>query len=104
MTDRLQESFDTMLSNWNRMQASDLDEAGDDADRFQTSFYRFIDELRDYLHTLSQRPQTLVAALALPEITALSDQLPAPLLLNFETELELIVEQITREEDKHFDT
>jgi hypothetical protein len=25
-------------------------------------------------------------------------------LLNFETELELIVEQITREEDKHFDT
>ncbi|MGZ4112677.1 MAG: hypothetical protein ACXVP5_09610 [Tumebacillaceae bacterium] len=103
MGEQVTQSLNTMLENWRLMQSSDMDSASDDANRFEGSFYAFIDEFRAWLLGLDTKPQSLDDALAMPEIEAITDQLPAPLLLNFETELELILEGITREEDKHFD-
>jgi hypothetical protein len=97
------EAFKEMLENWSAMQRSDMDSAGDDADRFQDSFYRFIDELKEWIEQLTDQPRDLGAALAMPEIDAFVEQLPGPLYLNFETELELILEGITRTEDERYD-
>jgi hypothetical protein len=103
LTDKVTESLNTMLENWRLMQSSDMDSAGDDADRFERSFYEFIDEFREWFTTLENKPTVLDDALAMPEVEAITDQLPAPLLLNFETELELILEGITRDEDEKYD-
>jgi len=97
------EAFETMLANWQLMSRSDMDSAGDDADRFQDSFYQFIEEVKEWLEGLADKPRDLGAALAMPEIDAFVEQLPAPLYLNFETELELILEGITRTEDARYD-
>ncbi|ASS74326.1 hypothetical protein CIG75_04565 [Tumebacillus algifaecis] len=103
MIDKIQAAYDEMIANWNTMQSSDMDSAGDDADRFQSSFYRFIEELQEWLVTAEPKPRTVDAAMALPWLAELYEELPAPLMLNFETELELIVEGITREEDARYD-
>lgn len=103
MTDKVTESFHAMLENWRLMQSSDLDSAGDDADRFESSFYEFIDEFREWFTSLDKKPSVLDDVMAMPEVEAITDQLPAPLLLNFETELELILEGITRDEDEKYD-
>ena len=96
----MQEAFEEMIRNWNRMGSSDMDEAGDAADRFERSFYLFIDEVKDWFAQRGTKPQSLDEALALPEMEAFAEELPGPLLLNFETELELIVEGLVREEDE----
>jgi hypothetical protein len=100
---RVREACDEMIDNWNGMGRSDMDAAGDAADRFQNSFYRFVDELREWLDQQPARPQSLGEALGLPAIAELADELPGPLLLNFETELELIVEGMEREEEEKYD-
>lgn len=97
----MQEAFQEMVQNWNRMGSThDMDEAGDAADRFERSFYAFIEEVKAWVDALEKKPQSLDEALALPEIEAFSEELPGPLLLNFETELELIVEGLSRETDE----
>ena len=103
MNESVRETFSEMIGNWNRMQASDMDDAGDDADRFQRSFYEFVDELKVWFESRTQRPQSVDAAMALPEVEALLDELPGPLHLNLETELELIVEGLNREDDAVYD-
>ncbi|TCP58296.1 hypothetical protein EV586_102750 [Tumebacillus sp. BK434] len=103
MWDKVKAAYDEMITNWNLMQSSDLDSAGDDADRFQTSFYTFVDEMKEWLEAREQKPRTTDEALALPEVAELYEELPGPLMLNFETELELIVEGITREDDARYD-
>lgn len=103
MKKEVTEAFETMLANWSAMQRSDMDSAGDDADRFQDSFYQFIEEFKEWFTGLEDRPTDLGAALAMPEIDAFVEQLPGPLHLNFETELELILEGITRTEEERYD-
>jgi len=95
----MQQSLSDMLGNWERMQTSELDEAGEAADRFQTSFYAFIDCFRDWFEAMSDKPSTFDAAREVPEISTIIAQLPIQLQLNFDTELELIVEGSMRDED-----
>jgi hypothetical protein len=99
----MQEAFDTMQENWRTMQSSDFDSAAEDAERFEGSFYKFIEAVQAWIHSLEDMPRDLDALLALPELQAYADELPAPLMLNFETELELILEGITREQDEKYD-
>lgn len=102
MDDRLAEALATMNSNWEAMGRADFDDAEDAADRFENSFYRFIDEFRRFVNTLKPRPATLEQLLALDPCTEIMDRLPAPLLLNFETEAELIIDGLERiDEDKY---
>ncbi|MBL0387738.1 hypothetical protein JJB07_13945 [Tumebacillus sp. ITR2] len=103
MTHEMQETFDAMQENWRMMQSSDFDSAAEDAERFEGSFYKFIDAVRDWIEAMEQKPESLEKLLAMPELQPFSDELPAPLLLNFETELELIMEGITREQEEKYD-
>jgi hypothetical protein len=103
VTPQVREAFNEMIDNWNGMGRSDMDGAGEAADRFQNSFYHFVDELREWLGEQEKKPQSLDQALEIPAIRELADELPGPLLLNFETELELIVEGLQREEEEKYD-
>ncbi|PWK14338.1 hypothetical protein [Tumebacillus permanentifrigoris] len=100
----MQAAFATMQENWQRMQSSDFDNAAEDAERFEGSFYKFTEAVQAWIKSLEEpKPHDLAAVLELPEIQAFSDELPTPLMLNFETELELMMEGITREPDEKYE-
>jgi len=99
----MKKAFRTMLENWNRMKGSSEEEAEEHADQFQRSFYVFVDEMRSWFGQLPEKPKSLEEAKQLTELRELMERLPAELELNFETELELIVEGQTREEDARYD-
>lgn len=93
----------TVLANWDKMKKSHEDDAGDDADQFEASFYEWIEKLRSWFNQLEQKPATFDEALRLPDVEQITDLLPIELMLNFETELELIVEGQARIEDERYD-
>lgn len=95
----VQRGLAEVLSLWRTMQSSDLEDAGADADRFQTAFYRFVDTVQGWVSGLNRRPEDVEAARNLPEIAELFDALPGPLQLPFETELEGILAGQTRRVD-----
>ncbi|MGO0059641.1 hypothetical protein ACTID9_06465 [Brevibacillus fluminis] len=99
----IMDGLEIVLANWNRMQSSEMDEAGDDAEQFEASFYRWIDQLRTWYHSLAHKPADVDEALAIPEIAAITERLPTTLYLNFETELELIIEGQERDDDARYD-
>ncbi|MGB8955303.1 MAG: hypothetical protein WCC10_08010 [Tumebacillaceae bacterium] len=103
LNEQAQEALNEVVKNWRAMQSSDMDSAGDDADRFERSFYLFVDELRAWMEALEQKPKTLDQALQMPEIEAVFEELDAPLHLNLETELEVIVQGLVREEEVKYD-
>ena len=103
MDTELEKAFQTMLDNWNRMKRSEEEDAEEDADQFQTSFYKLMEALRTWFGQRQDQPESLDEALQLEAISRLVDRLPGELLLNFETELELIVEGQQREEDARYD-
>ncbi|MDF2683674.1 MAG: hypothetical protein K0R47_4864 [Brevibacillus sp.] len=99
----LEKALQTVLANWERMKKSHEDDAADDADQFEASFYSWMEKLREWFEQLEHKPATLEAALRLPDVEEVTDLLPIELMLNFETELELIVEGQTRMEDERYD-
>ncbi len=104
--DKVIESLDIMLDNWKRMQAGTMDDPdgnADNAEIFETNFYRFIDLFRVWFESLDKKPETLEAALEVKEIDGIIELLPAPLYLPFETELDLIVEGKNRTSDEKYD-
>ncbi|MBD0378835.1 hypothetical protein [Paenibacillus sedimenti] len=102
MNSAIEQAFNIMLRNWNSMSGTDNDEAEENANEFEASFYIFIEAVREWVYGLEQQPQTLEEMMGLPGMQILLDQLPAPLHLNFETEAELIIENIIRiDEDKY---
>jgi hypothetical protein len=99
---KVKQALDATLINWNAMSESDNDDAESTANEFEASFYSFIEAVREWVSGLDQRPQSLEEFLVLPMIQDVLDRLPAPLYLNFETEAELILENISRiDEDKY---
>ncbi|MBE1442464.1 hypothetical protein [Paenibacillus sp. OAS669] len=103
MKDIVTKELDTALSHWNAMSRSDQEEAEEMANAFEAAFYRFIDALREWVYALNPRPQTLDELLEMPFIRDITDRLPAPLYLNFETEAELIMENRSRIDDEKYD-
>jgi len=102
MTNDVKRTFQDTLKLWEAMSSADHTEAEVAAERFEAAFYKMMDLLRSWYHQLPEPPRTLEGFLALPLIAELTDQLPAPLLLNFETEAELIVDHLVRiDEDKY---
>jgi hypothetical protein len=98
----IKQALETTLRNWNSMSGSDNDEAESTANEFESSFYLFIDAVREWTYGLDQQPQTLDEFLGLPMIQEILNLLPGPLYLNFETEAELIVDNKRRiDEDKY---
>jgi hypothetical protein len=96
-------ALEMTLDCWNRMQSSGIEQAEEAANAFESQFYRFIDELSAWFKALPRKPSTLEEALNLQPLPLLAGRLPAPLLLNFETELELMVDGIERVDDEKYD-
>jgi len=84
--------LEVTLEDWEMMKKTSGNESGDCAERFEMHFYEFIDELKVWYHHLEQPPTTIEEAENLIEIREITKRLPAPLELNFFTELELIIE------------
>ncbi|WP_028549576.1 hypothetical protein [Paenibacillus sp. UNC451MF] len=103
MNEKVTKALDTTLNHWNSMSRSDQDEAEEMANAFEASFYRFIEAVREWVNELESRPQTLDELLEHPFVQEITDQLPVPLYLNFETEAELIVENKIRIDDEKYD-
>jgi hypothetical protein len=90
--DRVKEKLDTALEDWEMMKKASEDESEECAERFERHFYEFVDELKIWYQHLEQPPSTLEDAENLNEIKQIIECLPAPLEINFFTELELIIE------------
>lgn len=103
MDTTLEQALSIMLRNWSDMSSSEGEEAESTADRFEDSFYTFIDVVRNWINKLEHKPQELDEALKLPTIDNIINLLPGPLYLNFETELELILEDKGRIDDEKYD-
>ncbi|MBP1961586.1 hypothetical protein [Paenibacillus aceris] len=102
MNPNVKQALQTTIDNWNAMSASRNDEEEAVADQFQSSFYLFIDAFREWVQTLEPRPQSIDDLINLEMVQDILDILPAPLHLNFETEAELIMDNVLRvDEDKY---
>lgn len=101
MFEKVEQTLRAALNNWNAMSGAVGDEAESTAESFEASFYKFIDALREWVEELQERPPTLEHFLELPLVKTIVYRLPDPLYLNFETEAELILDNVTRiDEDK----
>lgn len=104
MNQKVKIALDITLRNWNAMSISDSDEAEASADQFETSFYKFIDAVREWAYSeLNPQPKSVGQFLELQMVNDILDMLPAPLHLNFETEAELIIDKIRRVDDEKYD-
>ncbi|NOU75690.1 hypothetical protein GC098_30685 [Paenibacillus sp. LMG 31458] len=103
MNPNVEQALQTTLKNWNAMSASRGDEQEAVADQFQSSFYLFIDAVREWIYKSEPRPQTIDELLDMDMMQEILDVLPAPLHLNFETEVELIMDNVVRIDDDKYD-
>jgi len=87
---------DTMLALWKQMSTSSMENAGDDADLFERSFYELMDEVKQWMISLKHPPVTVEEALKFEEMDLIYSELPGPLILNFETELEEIIDELAK--------
>ncbi|MBW5467806.1 hypothetical protein GPJ61_08040 [Brevibacillus formosus] len=103
MDTNIEKALHTTLEYWDRMKKSHEDDAEDDANQFEASFYRMMELIREWYDQLETKPDTLEDALLLPDVAEVAEQLPVEIMLNFETELELIVDGQIREDDEKYD-
>ncbi|UKS30490.1 hypothetical protein LOZ80_16715 [Paenibacillus sp. HWE-109] len=103
MDPNVEQALQTTLANWQAMTAYQSDEQEAVADQFQSSFYVFIDVFRAWVLGLDSKPETLEALMGLEMVQEILDLLPAPLHLNFETEAELIIDNVERTDDDKYD-
>ncbi|WP_078546579.1 hypothetical protein [Litchfieldia alkalitelluris] len=100
MFDEVSNSLQTALKDWGMMQKTSGDEGADWAERFERNFYMFVSHFREWFNQQNPRANTIEEAETLKEVQDIKQQLPGPLQLNFQIELEEIVEEI---ETKRFD-
>jgi hypothetical protein len=87
---KVREAFSLMTNNWEAIAASDMEDASETADRFETSFYHFISVVGDWIRTHQDLPMSADDVFQLPIIAEILVELPNPLELNFKLELEAI--------------
>jgi hypothetical protein len=97
--DDVRKDLNDVLSLWQKMKTSDVEEAGEDADRFQAAFYQFVDRVRVWVANLDNRPSDVETAKLQSDFSMLFDLLPEPLQIPFETELEIILSAESYEVD-----
>lgn len=103
MQPTIEQALQATITYWENMKKSSEDHAEEDANLFEASFYDLMDKVRKWLLTLEEKPKSLDDALRLPEIEQVISALPAEIYLNFETELDLIMEGKIQEEDADYD-
>ena len=92
MINSVKEKLEAALEDWEMMKNASEDESEECAERFERHFYVFIDALKLWYRHLAQPPSSIEDAEKLIEIREIIDRLPAPLELNFLTELELMID------------
>jgi hypothetical protein len=80
--------FAEVLELWEAMKQSDIEDAGDDADRFQTKFYVLMDSVREWIRVMTRRPEDIRAAQSDDRFAVLFTALPCELQVPFELELD----------------
>ncbi|PUA36382.1 hypothetical protein C8Z91_23495 [Paenibacillus elgii] len=103
MNREVEQALQATLQNWSSMALAEHEDSETAANAFESSFYRFIDAVREWASGLEPQPETIEAFLDLPMVQEMIELLPAPLYLNFETEAELIVQKKFRIEDEKYD-
>jgi hypothetical protein len=91
---KIDENFETAMEAWSMMQKTSGDEGAEWAERFERYFYEFIDEVKKWWKTLDLKPKDIEEAEELPEIKKWMERIPAPVQLNFITELEDILDGV----------
>jgi hypothetical protein len=99
MTEEVRQSLNEVLELWNRMKTSEMDEAGDDADRFQMTFYMLMEHVEKWVRSLKNRPVDAEEARANLDFQPLFESLPDALQIPFETELDAILANEDRQVD-----
>ncbi|WP_449540296.1 hypothetical protein [Ferdinandcohnia sp. Marseille-Q9671] len=92
MLERVKNALDKALYDWGMMQKTTGDEGAEWAEIFERDFYLFIDSFEAWFQQVTPKPQSIEAAEKLPEIQNIQQILPGPLQLNFEMELERIID------------
>ncbi|WDL97158.1 hypothetical protein [Alicyclobacillus sp. ALC3] len=77
-----------VLELWEAMKHSSMEEAGDDADRFQMKFYLLMDAIRAWIRVVGRRPENATATQSDERFTRLISALPSELQIPFELELD----------------
>lgn len=103
MHETIEKALHTTLAYWARMKKSHEDDAEDDANQFEAAFYHMMEQIREWYDQLETKPDSLEDALLLPDMAEVAERLPVEIMLNFETELELIVDGQTRVDDEKYD-
>lgn len=99
MRAEIKNCLEKMLENWDRLQRSDMESLEEDSYRFGSAFYQLMDEIRDFVDQMGEKPATLEEVLDLFGMNKIFQQWPQPLQLNFANELSFILEGITPQED-----
>lgn len=103
MKERMFESLQKLLEQWTRNQKTHiLEGAEDQATLLEHRFYKFVDAFTDWFGTI-EKPGSLEEALKVPEIVMISDQLPPPLYLPFENELDMLIDGVEQDVDEKYD-
>lgn len=99
MNERIAQQLEDLLGHWEAMKHSDFEDAGDDADRFQTAFYEFTEALRTEISSFATPPGDVEEAREHPQFSPLFAALPDELQIPFETELDSILRGLERRPD-----
>lgn len=78
-----------VLELWEAMKQSDMEDAGDDADRFQSKFYVLMAAVGEWIRVMARRPKDVVAAQSDNRFAVLFTALPSELQIPFELELDV---------------
>lgn len=101
MFEKVKELFLIAMKDWEMMGKTVGDEGAEWAERFEHHFYDFSDGLREWMYKWDKLPETIEEAFEIEEIKWFLERTPDPLLLNFEIEVEEIIEKrvLTRYDD-----
>lgn len=103
MKKQMLDAFELLLEQWARNQQTHiLEGAEDQATLLEHRFYKFVEVFSQWFQTI-EKPNSLEEALEIPEIRSISDQLPAPLYLPFENELDMLVDGVQQDLDEKYD-
>lgn len=91
--ERVWETLQIALGDWNMMQHTGGDEGAELAERFERHFYLFIDEFELWFQQLSPKPQEVEEAEEQHNIKKVIEYLPEPLYITFFNELIRIVDE-----------
>lgn len=99
----LNDAFKELLEQWERNQQTHILEGAEDAATLlEHRFYAFIDVFKNWFAGI-KKPKDLEEALELPDIQRIVNQLPTPLYIPFENELDLLIDGIEQENDEKYD-